>query len=178
MKPAQYLNRLVASLRLKKHPEGGWYREVYRSPENILPRGSFRRFCSPRSVCTSIYFLLGRGDFSAFHRLRSDEIWHFYEGSNLRLHLLHPKRGYRCLSLGERVGRQRQRQALIPAGTWFAAELSAGGRFALLGCTVAPGFDFRDFEMARPEQLEKNFPRHRALVRRLCRLPTTGKGSA
>ena len=149
---------LVAKLGLKEHPEGGFFREIFRSPLRVCADGR------ERSAVTCIYYLLPRGSFSAFHRLRSDELWHFLAGSPLRIHCLRAGREPWTLELGP----GRELQAVVPAGTWFAAE-AAEGEFALLGCTVAPGFEFADFELADRARLAAAFPGHESLIRRLTR---------
>lgn len=149
---------LVAKLGLKEHPEGGFFREIYRSPLRVRAGGK------ERSAVTCIYYLLPRGSFSAFHRLRHDELWHFLGGSPLRIHCLREGREPWTLELGP----GQELQAVVPAGTWFAAE-PAGDDFALLGCTVAPGFEFADFELADRERLAAAFPLAAGLVRRLTR---------
>lgn len=149
--------RIIERLGLSEHPEGGYYREIYRSPLKVSARGLERR------ALTCIYYLLPRGSFSAFHRLRSDEIWHFLEGSVLRLHCL-DRGGLQTVDLG--AGKDLQQA--IAAGTWFAAEV-VGGEYSLAGCTVAPGFEFEDFELARRETLAAEFSRHADLIARLTR---------
>ena len=161
---------LVRHLQLLPHPEGGFYRETYRStqgiPADALPAG----FEGSRSFATAIYYLLGEGQFSAFHRIRSDETWHYYAGSSaLHIHVLDAEGGYQCIALGSRIDQGDVFQTTIPAGAWFASEPAEGRGFAFVGCTVAPGFDFRDFEMAETGQLEAAYPGRRDLVRRLCR---------
>lgn len=154
---------LVAKLGLKEHPEGGFYREIYRSPIRVRAGGS------ERSAVTCIYYLLPAGSFSAFHRLRHDELWHFLGGSPLRIHCLRAGREPWTLELGP----GRELQAVVPAGTWFAAE-AVEGEFSLLGCTVAPGFEFADFELAGREELAAAFPAAAGLVRRLTRSRHSG----
>jgi hypothetical protein len=161
---------IVLMLDLQPHPEGGYYREVYRSgvilEKNCLPDG----FPGSRSASTSIYYLLGREDFSAFHRIRSDEIWHFYSGGDLVIHSLEPGGRYMRQVLGSHLSKGARFQVVVPAGAWFAAEPEAGTEYTLAGCTVAPGFDYEDFELARKEALAKEFPLHRELIQRLCRI--------
>lgn len=158
---------LVERLCLEPHPEGGFFRETYRSCELLtsLPP----RFPGPRSVATAIYYLLSSGDCSAFHRIRSDEMWHFYSGEALCIHVLHDRKDRRQLSDYERlvIGEGLHFQTVVPAGAWFAAEPL--GEYALVGCTVAPGFDFADFEMADRDQLVAEFPENEDLIRRLTR---------
>lgn len=151
--------RWITELGLEPHPEGGWYRETYRSVEFIPGRG--------RSLSTGIYFLLARGHFSAFHRIHSDEMWHAYDGDGVDVHVIAPDGSYDCLRLGS--GEGRVPQGVVPAGCWFASEVAAGGEFALVGCTVSPGFDFADFELADGERLAARYPGHAGLVQRLTR---------
>lgn len=160
---------LIQALELQPHPEGGWYRETYRAAEILPPSGLPARFDGPRAVATAIYFLLTADSFSALHRIRSDELWHFYAGSTLSLHLLTPAGEHRLLNLGADVARGETFQAAVPAGCWFGAEVTEPGGFALVGCTVAPGFDFADFELGERAALFSSFPAHRALIARLTR---------
>ena len=126
------------------------------------------RFPGARRASTAIYFLLEAGDFSAFHRLRSDEVWHFYAGSPLIVHVIEPAGEYSSICLGSDADDGEVFQCVVRAGCWFGSELVDGGSYALVGCTVAPGFDFEDFEMA--ERLGWwSYPEHRALIARLTR---------
>jgi len=144
---------VVRRLGLLPHPEGGFYRETYRSALTLdLPDG--RR----RAVCTAIHYLLPAGTWSTWHRVASDEIWHHYDGGPLRLHLL---------GMGTRILQRGDPQAVVPAGVWQAAEPGAGA--VLCGCTVSPGFDFADFELGRAEALLASHPTQEALIRRLLR---------
>jgi hypothetical protein len=148
--------RLIRLLRLKPHPEGGFFRETYRAARG---RGG-------RCASTAILFLLPRGSVSRLHRIQSDEVWHFYSGGPLFVVEL-GKGGVRRTKLG--AGRF---QHVVRAGTWFGAELARGSEYALVGCTVAPGFEFRDFELGERAGLLESFPRCRAVVERL--LPRGG----
>lgn len=162
MKPTIPAAELIRTLSLEPHPEGGFYRETYRSADCLADPGE--RFSGPRSASTGIYYLLQKGDFSAFHRIRSDEMWHFYEGHPLFIHMLDPvSRAARGIRLGEGLCYQ----AVVPAGMWFAAEPE--GEYSLVGCTVAPGFDFADFEIGGRSDLMGAFPNCRDLVGRLTR---------
>ena len=114
-------------------------------------------------------FLLAGKQFSAFHRIKSDECWHFYAGETLLVHVIDLKGEYRCICLGKNIHEGEVYQAVVPAGAWFASEPAPGSTFTLVGCTVSPGFDFADFEMANALTLAGQFPRHRALIQRLCR---------
>lgn len=156
----------IQSLQLSPHPEGGYYRETYRSPETV-PAGSVsQRFNGSRSCCTGIFYLLQAGDYSAFHRIKSDEMWHFYAGYPLEVHML-DHNGHSVIELGSDLQAGQQLQAVVPADTWFAATPKQGSAFSLVGCTVSPGFDFQDFELARASQIEQLVPsRAEELLRR------------
>jgi len=140
---------LIAALDLREHPEGGWYREVFRSAETIdTERGE-------RSVSTAIYFLLVEGTFSAWHKVKSDEVWHHYAGSAVTLFTLEGGRVRKRLLGGDLPAGQRP-QITIPRGVLQAARVAAG--WALCGCTVSPGFDFADFEMPERANLLATWP--------------------
>jgi len=155
--PAEYW---IKRLGLQPHPEGGYYTETYRAAQT-LPDG--------RPVATGIYFLLEHDNFSALHRLSSDETWHFYTGDGLTVHLIEPGGAYRTLSLGPDPAQGQAFQGVVPARCWFGATVDAPGGYALVGCTVAPAFDFADFELAEREALSRLYPQHRALIERLTR---------
>lgn len=158
---------LIKSYGLSVHPEGGFYKETYRSGE-VIPQDALPlRFGGSRLFSTAIYFLLLKGNFSAFHRIQSDECWHFYEGDALLVHVLDPKQGYRLIRLGSNAAAGEVYQAVVPAGCWFASETT--GTYSLVGCTVAPGFDFADFELATVNALAEAYPEQAKLVHRLCR---------
>ena len=157
---------LIERLFLARHPEGGWFRETYRSHEQRedLPSHISRSRC----ICTAIYFLLEHGEFSALHRIKSDELWHHYAGSGLLIHVIDPGGEYRQLRLGKDIEAGEQFQAVVPAGSWFGAEPKGEG-YSLVGCTVAPGFDFADLELADRGRLCVLYPQHRSLIDRLTR---------
>jgi predicted cupin superfamily sugar epimerase len=161
--------RIVGALGLQPHPEGGFYRETYRSEGRIAASALPSSFGGDRHFATAIYYLLGPGDFSAFHRIRSDETWHFYKGSGLVIHVLSEDGSYARIRLGDRADLGEVFQATVKAGCWFASEPASAEGFALVGCTVSPGFDFRDFEMADAETLKAGWPAERELIERLCR---------
>jgi len=160
---------LIRHLQLTRHPEGGYYRETYRAsgiiPGNALPDG----FTGDRRFSTCIYYLLENGDRSVFHRLRSDECWHFYGGQALLIHVIDAAGRYSCIRLGNDLMNGENLQFVVPASTWFASEPASGSTFSLAGCTVAPGFDFADFEIASQKDLLGKFPAHTGVVQRLCR---------
>jgi uncharacterized protein len=152
----------VGRLGLLKHPEGGYYRESYRSAESIPPQGLPARFGGARAFSTAIYFLLSGDEISGLHRIKSDEVWHFYAGSPLTIHVIDQSGKYTQIKLGDDCF-----QAVVHAGCWFGATVGEPQSYALVGCTVAPGFDFADFEMARRADLLARYPQHRAIVERL-----------
>ena len=154
----------IKHLRLQPHPEGGWYRETYRAKEGIAQAALPSRYRGPRAFSTAVYFLLAGRDCSAFHRLHSDEIWHFYHGAPFLVVDLAPDGKLTEHRLGLHPGRGELPQIVIPRGHWFAARITTRRGFTLLGCTVAPGFDFADFEMADRKQLVEQFPRHKKLI--------------
>jgi len=166
MKDAAYW---IRTLRLAPHPEGGFYRQTYRAGV-VIPRDALPpEFTGARSACTAIHFLLEGENFSAFHRLRSDEMWHFYAGGTASVHVIDPDGRYSEILLGSNPEAAESFQALVKAGCWFASCVKDPATFALVGCTVAPGFDFEDFEMAERKELLRVFPQHRTLIERFTR---------
>lgn len=155
----------IERLQLEPHPEGGFYRVTYQSEVWIPQSGLPTEFAAARRVATSIYYLLSDDDFSALHRLRADELWHFHAGSDLVVHVIDPAGERSDIRIGE-----GNFQAVVKAGNWFGTRLVQQDSFALVGCTVAPGFDFADFEIARREELSRQFPQHRDLITALTRL--------
>lgn len=153
IKSAEYW---IENLQLEKHPEGGWFREVYQSGEMISKHALPEGFSGDRSVSTSIYYLLEGEDFSAFHRIKSDELWHFYTG-NSSIEIISIEEGKtKQQFLGDNPGQNHYFQIVVPKNTWFAARLINKNGFALAGCTVSPGFHFDDFEMANQELIWQN----------------------
>ena len=155
----------IRALHLQPHPEGGYYRETYRSSE-IIPAAALadRYQNSPRSISTAIYFMLTSESFSAFHRLQSDELWHFHAGDPISVHIIHRDGRHENVLVGVDVDCGQQLHVVFPAGSWFAARVESPGGFGLVGCTVAPGFDFADFELARRAELINLFPMHAELI--------------
>jgi uncharacterized protein len=151
------------TLQLTQHVEGGSFRETYRAPLVLQqPAG-------PRAASTGIYFLLEDGEFSAFHRIASDEMWHFYDGVTLHIYEIKPNGTLYVHRMGRDIAQGEQLQLVIPAGSWFASSVEETGGFALVGCTVAPGFDFADFELAERAALSQLFPQHAGLIGMLTR---------
>lgn len=157
----------IARLELLPHPEGGWYRETYRSRQSVPAAALPPRFGGARVHSTAIYFLLEARDVSRLHRIKSDEVWHFYAGDSLILSAITDDGGLHEWRLGPAHDAEALPQAVVPAGAWYGARLAPGGAFALTGGTVAPGFDFADFELAEGAALLARFPQHRALIEAL-----------
>jgi len=151
-KDAQYW---IDKLQLLPHPEGGYYKEVYRDKRIVKKEALAEKFHGDRNYSTAIYYLLEKRDFSCFHRIKSDELWHFYTGGSINIYYL--KQGeLHTLKLGINIDNDESPICMIPKNTWFAAEPAIETEFALMGCTVAPGFDFNDFEKASKKDL-KNY---------------------
>jgi predicted cupin superfamily sugar epimerase len=162
MKPASYW---IKKYNLLPHPEGGFFAETYRAGETIPSEALPQRFGGPRTFSTGIYFLLEAPFFSAFHQIKSDEMWHFYAGEPLEVFVIHPLSGdLQVIKLGPDPENGEVFQAVVPAGTWFGSRPAQGSSYALVGCTVAPGFDFLDFEMADRAVLTREFPAHESLI--------------
>ncbi len=169
----------IDRLGLEPHPEGGYYRQTYRSDLVLAKQALPGEFTGQRTASTAIYFLLDRDNFSAFHRLRSDEMWHFYLGAPLLVHVIEKDSRYSEIRLGSNPEAGEVFQAVVKAGCWFGSCLvsnstvskaTSEASFALVGCTVAPGFDFDDFELAEREGLAQCYPQHREVIERLTRL--------
>ncbi len=157
---------------MQPHPEGGFYRETYRAAESVPAAALPERFGGERVFSTAIYFLLRGDEFSALHRIRSDELWHFYLGSRLEVVEITPGGELRVTRLGNDVAAGEVPQAVVAAGHWFGARLGSPRppeAYALVGCTVAPGFDFADFEMAERADLLAACPRHESIIRTMTR---------
>jgi uncharacterized protein len=192
-KMAEGADYWIKKLKLSSHPEGGYFRQTYRS-DLLLPKSALPdEFSGPRAASTAIYFLLDEHNFSAFHRIRSDEMWHFYLGSSLVVHVIAPDGRYSEIRLGDDPEAGEAFQAVVKAGSWFASQLamraeaklrpqckaaghnktpqhSPATQFSLVGCTVAPGFDFADFELAKRDDLLRRHPQHQALISSLTRM--------
>ncbi len=159
----------IEKLNLTQHVEGGAFREVYRSLLSIPRKSLPILFQGDRNAATSIYFLLAKGEFSAFHRIASDECWHFYFGDPLLIYEIGHTGSLTVHRLGSDIEKGESFQTMIRAGSWFASAPAGGSEYALVGCTVAPGFDFVDFELADREALARQYPEHGELIRELTR---------
>ncbi|GLB52286.1 hypothetical protein NBRC110019_13250 [Neptunitalea chrysea] len=163
------ITTIIKQLQLEAHPEGGYYRETYRSEETILEGNLQDVYSGDRNVSTCIYFLLPSNEFSAFHKINQDEIWHFYEGSTIRLVMISEAGELSEVRIGRNITQGEVPQFVVPKNYWFAAKVIAKDSFALAGCTVAPGFDFRDFTMPTREELLKFFPQHTETITEFTR---------
>lgn len=147
--------------------EGGYYRETYRSPLPIPGSALPQVYAGPRQACTAIFYLLTPNTFSVMHRLPGDEIFHFYLGDPVEMLRLHPGGKADLVVIGSDIEDGMKPQVVVPAGVWQGSRLMAGGRFALMGTTMAPGFEFRDFEAAERAVLIRSFPEYADLIRAL-----------
>ncbi|MBN1942100.1 MAG: cupin domain-containing protein [Phycisphaerae bacterium] len=172
---------IIETLQLQPLPwEGGYYRETYRAEESVAASALPGRYGGDREYCTAIYYLLTPDTISALHRVQSDEIFHFYLGDPVTMFLLSPNEAWRStcsaregeaktVTLGNDIAAGQQVQFVVPKFTWQGAALKEGGRFALMGTTVSPGFEFDDFELASRAKLLADFPVHREWILRLTR---------
>jgi len=160
---------LISHYNLQPHPEGGWYAQSYRSTEIIPAAALPDRFGGDRVFSTAIYFLLEQGNFSAFHRIKSDECWHFYQGDPLEVFVIGTDRQLTIVTLGQDSSRGQLFQYVVPANCWFASRPAKESKFCFVGCTVAPGFDFADFELANQTNLCSEYPEYSELILELCR---------
>ena len=159
----------IEKLKLQRHPEGGYFNEIYRSDEifnaTVLPE----RYNGKRSFSTSIYFLLDGKEVSTFHKLKSDEIWHFYDGGSVKIYVINVDGNLEEKILGNNLNNNETLQTVIKKNCWFGAELIDKSSFCLVGCTVAPGFDFHDFEAGKRLRLLEQFPEFSHIILRLTK---------
>jgi predicted cupin superfamily sugar epimerase len=158
----------IDKLGLKHHPEGGYFKEVYRADEEIVQSALPERYSGKRSFATSIYFLLTGKQFSAFHRIKTDETWHFYHGLGLELFLLTHNGSLEKHLMGPEYESGERFQITIPRDHWFAARTTSKDGYALVGCTVSPGFHFEDFELADRKILLQEYPQHTDIINELA----------
>ena len=162
MKDASYW---IENLKLQAHPEGGYFKETYRAEDTVL-----NKYGKNRSASTGIYFLITSANFSAFHKIESDEMWHFYGGSPLVVYVLMPDGELNILQIGNDLEKGQTPQAIVPAGCWFASRVEVFNSYSFVGCTVAPGFDFQDFVLANRQELTAEYPKHKEIIQELTRL--------
>jgi uncharacterized protein len=153
----------IKKLNLQKHPEGGYFVETYKSEKFInLPY-----YDGPHHSCTAIYYLLVAMQFSSFHRIKSDELWHFYTGNSLTLHIIERNRELNEVRLGSNIDNGESFQAVVKSESWFAASVSddEDDSYTLVGCIVSPGFDYRHLELGNIETLTKRFPQYKSIIK-------------
>lgn len=159
----------IKKLNLIRHPEGGYFSEIYRA-EGIISQLSLPlRYNGGRAYSTTIYYLLESGDFSSLHRLDSDEQWFHLDGSALTIHSIDADGKYQKYILGKNIEKGESLHAVIPHGYWFGATVDELNSFSLVGCVVAPGFDFDDFELGKREELVKQYPQHKKIIERVTK---------
>ena len=154
--------QLIQELQLLPHPEGGYYKETYRTEEQITTSEGNIRNC-----CTAIYFMLENEDKSHFHRIQSDELWFFHQGEPMEVVSIQEGKLHTTL-LGNNILQGGVPQLIIPARTWFAAKMKNSTGYALVSCTVSPGFDFADFEMKNKKNLIQEYPHLKNVIENFC----------
>ncbi len=153
----------IENLQLLPHPEGGYYKETYRSEKEISVEG----FEGNRNTSTAIYFLLKDAEKSHLHRIKSDEIWFFHEGTSIEIIVFYNNE-YSIYTLGRELDKGEVYQLTVPAGAWFGARIKDAKGFVLVSCTVAPGFDFADFELAEYKKISREFPAYDSILKEMC----------
>lgn len=156
------IQKIIKHYEMVAHPEGGWYKETYRSETTKQIKG-----LGERSLMTSIYFLLESHQTSNFHVIKSDELWFYHSGSALTVHCIFPNGEYKKLHIGPNFEKGESFQALVPAGTIFGSTVDEVNSYAMVGCTVAPGFDFNDFKLFERQELLAEHSEHKAIIEKL-----------
>lgn len=154
----------IEFLHMEKHPEGGYYKSSFTSINQM----EFAAHDGERPLYTSIYFLLRSEDLSHFHRLKSDELWYFHAGSALTVHMIDEEGEYRQERLGIGIADGGKPQVLVKKGSIFGSTVDSENSFSLVGCMVATGFDFKDFELFTQQQLMQDYPQHQEIIERLA----------
>jgi predicted cupin superfamily sugar epimerase len=155
----------INALGLERHLEGGYFKETYRS-DDLIPRvGLPERYPGRRYFSTSIYFLLHGTEVSHLHRIKSDELWYYHIGSSLSIHMIDQEGEHKVIRLGREVEKGEVFQGVVPAGCWFGAIVDDADSFCLVSCAVAPGFDFKDFELGDRERLLQLYPQHVEIIK-------------
>lgn len=161
------IEKIIKELDLKPHPEGGYYKETYRSEGKINSGSLHSDYDGERNYSTCIYFLLTSDTFSAFHKIKQDEIWHFYDGSPILLHTISESGEHKEYTIGLDFKKGETPQLVVPGNHWFAASVLNKNEYSLVGCTVSPGFDFSDFILPSRKELISKFPKHELLITEL-----------
>jgi uncharacterized protein len=153
----------IEKLELVRHIEGGYYKQIYASKRQCQEHGN-------RNLATCIFYLLDGNDFSAFHKINSDEIWHFFIGSSLTMYIFNEKDSkLKIVKLGKKLDKGENLQVIINEGDWFAAEVNDKSSFTLVGCTVIPGFEFKNFKLAKKKSLLLKFPSYKDIIEKLAK---------
>ena len=163
------IKKLIQQFDLQPHPEGGWYKQTYKSSEQVVASALPERFKNNRNFSTAIYFLLEQRNFSAFHRIKSDECWHFYAGDALLIYVIQQNGTLDIITLGNDMEKGQLFQYVVPANCWFASRPAPGSEYCFVGCTVSPGFEFDDLELANANELTALYPLHKDVISELCR---------
>jgi uncharacterized protein len=161
----KYAKFWIKKLKLRQHPEGGYFANTYRSNKIIELFG----YNGTRSTCTAIYYLLTGNQFSSFHITKSDEIWHFYSGSSLILHIIDSKGKVNRVILGSNYNEGETFQVVVKAGCWFAVSINKKNSYSLVGCTVSPGFDYKDWIIGNRKRLTEMYPEHKKIIEEFTR---------
>ena len=153
----------IEKLELVRHIEGGFYKQIYASKKKCQEHGN-------RSLATCIFYLLEGNDFSAFHKINGDEIWHFFIGSSLTIYIFNEYDSkLKIVKLGKDLDKGENLQLTINEGNWFAAEVNDKSSFTLVGCTVIPGFEFKNFKLAKKKSLLLKFPSYKWVIEKLAK---------
>lgn len=155
----QRIQELVTQFNLQAHPEGGFYSETYRSDQLTASQD--------RNLVTCIYFLLTSENVSNFHRIKSDEMWFFHEGSSLTVHTLDPQNGHLQHTVGNAIQQGQTPQLVVPKNTIFGSSVTDENSYSFVSCVVAPGFDFNDFELFTRDVLLEEYPESESIIRQL-----------
>ena len=157
----------IQQLGLTAHPEGGYFKETYQSPDVIARSGLPKRYPGERVCSTAIYFLLPGDQISKFHRLRCDEVWCYHLGDALTIYLLEHDATLQKIVLGPDIDNGEQPQIIVKHGVWFGAKVHHKDSYTLVSCITAPGFDFEDFELAERQTLLHSYPQHKKIIEML-----------
>lgn len=161
------INQIIQHFNLAPHPEGGYYQETYRSNGKMQVDVSPDDTSGSRNYSTAIYFLLPQGSKSCLHRIKSDELWHFYLGGPMTLVQISPDGKVEKIILGQDILNGQKLQHVVPAGYWFGGYPNETSNYSFVGCTVSPGFDFEDFQMGEQATLLNLFPEAKEVITRL-----------
>lgn len=156
----------IKNLNMIPHPEGGYYKEIFKSEEEITSNELEVNYEGTRKLWTSIYFLLSKGEVSHFHRLKSDEMWYYHAGSPLTIYMITPEGELLKEQLGLNIDKGERPQVLVPKNYIFGSAMNVEG-FSLVGCMVAPGFEFQDFELFNREELLVKYPNYADVIEKL-----------